>query len=69
MRKLTSAYLFTPLILLGGLLGADARSAELEGALQYPPALVGQDAQPPPPLTSTQVVEFWVDPQCSQRWS
>jgi len=23
----------------------------------------------PPWLTSTQVVEFWVDPQCRLRWS
>jgi hypothetical protein len=30
-------------------LGADTRSAELEGALQYPPPSVGEDAQPPPP--------------------
>ena len=29
--------------------GMEARSAELEGALQYPPRSVGQDAQPPPP--------------------
>jgi hypothetical protein len=49
MRKQTSSYLFSPLLLLGGLVGVDARSAELEGALQYPPASVGQDAQPPPP--------------------
>jgi hypothetical protein len=26
-----------------------SKGAELEGALQYPPASVGQDAQPPPP--------------------
>jgi hypothetical protein len=34
---------------LAGLVGVEARSAELEGALQYPPPSVGQDAQPPPP--------------------
>jgi hypothetical protein len=33
MRKLTSAYLFSSLLLLGGLVGVDARSAELEGCL------------------------------------
>ena len=32
-----------------GLLGSDALGAELEGALQYPPASIGADAQPPPP--------------------
>jgi hypothetical protein len=31
------------------LVAVDARGAELEGALQYPPPSVGQDAQPPPP--------------------
>ena len=30
-------------------LGADARGTELEGALQYPPPSVEEDAQPPPP--------------------
>ena len=27
----------------------DGNAAELEGALQYPPPSVGEDAQPPPP--------------------
>jgi hypothetical protein len=49
MRKLTSVYLSSGLLISAGLAAADARSAELEGALQYPPASVGQDAQPPPP--------------------
>ena len=49
MRKLTSVYLSSGLLISAGLAAADARSAELEGALQYPPASVGQDVQPPPP--------------------
>src|SRR5262249_19173953 len=31
------------------LIGANARSAELEGALQYPPPSIGEDTHPPPP--------------------
>jgi hypothetical protein len=49
MPKLTSLRLFAALLAFSGLAGADARSAELEGALQYPPLSVGEDAQPPPP--------------------
>ena len=49
MSKLTVLHLFAALLLFAGLIGADARSAELEGALQYPPLSVGEDAQPPPP--------------------
>jgi len=49
MHKLSPVPLFTVLLAFGGLIGADAGSAELEGALQYPPPSVGEDAQPPPP--------------------
>jgi hypothetical protein len=53
MRKHTffffNVFLPTSLLVFGALMAADARSAELEGALQYPPASAGQDAQPPPP--------------------
>ena len=49
MSKPTSLYLFPALVAFAGLIGTDARSAELEGALQYPPLSVGEDAQPPPP--------------------
>jgi hypothetical protein len=31
------------------LVAMEAGGAELEGALQYPPPSVGEDAQPPPP--------------------
>jgi hypothetical protein len=49
MRKLTSVYMFSGLLISAALASGDTRGAELEGALQYPPASVGQDAQPPPP--------------------
>jgi hypothetical protein len=49
MHKLSPVLVFTALLAFGGLIGADAGSAELEGALQYPPPSVGEDAQPPPP--------------------
>jgi hypothetical protein len=37
MRKLTSVYAFSGLLICVGLTSADGLSAELEGALQYPP--------------------------------
>jgi hypothetical protein len=49
MQKLTCLHLFAPLIAFAGIIDADARSAELEGALQYPPVSVAADAQPLPP--------------------
>jgi hypothetical protein len=49
MQKLNCVYLLGALIASVGLIDADARGAELEGALQYPPPSVGADAQPPPP--------------------
>jgi hypothetical protein len=42
-------HLFVALFAFAWLVAVDARSAELAGALQYPPSSVGQDAQPPPP--------------------
>jgi hypothetical protein len=43
-----------------GVIGTDARAAELEGALQYPPRSVGEDAQPPPPArTLPQPLSPW----------
>jgi hypothetical protein len=47
MRKLSYFHLSAAILAFS--LGADALAAELEGALQYPPASVGEDAQPPPP--------------------
>jgi hypothetical protein len=49
MQKLSCFHLSAAVLAFAGLIGADARSAELEGALQYPPSSVGEDAQPPPP--------------------
>jgi hypothetical protein len=49
MQKLSRLHLFAALLALAGLVCADDRNAELEGAIQYPPPSVGEDAQPPPP--------------------
>ena len=49
MHKMSYFHLSAAVLAYTALLGADARSAELEGALQYPPPSVGEDAQPPPP--------------------
>ena len=49
MCKLRCAIPVAALLATANMLGADALSAELEGALQYPPLSVGEDAQPPPP--------------------
>ena len=49
MHKLNSFHLLAALVAFTGLAGADAFGAELEGALQYPPRSIGEDAQPPPP--------------------
>ena len=49
MHKLNSFHLLATLVAFTGLAGAQAFGAELEGALQYPPRSVGEDAQPPPP--------------------
>jgi hypothetical protein len=48
MHKSTSP-LLALLFAFASLIGISARSAELEGALQYPPPSIGEDAQPPPP--------------------
>jgi hypothetical protein len=49
MRKTRPACVTLSMLAFAGLVGADVRGAELEGALQYPPPSVGKDAQPPPP--------------------
>jgi hypothetical protein len=49
MHKLSCFRLSAAAVAFAGLVGVEARSAELEGALQYPPPSVGEDAQPPPP--------------------
>ena len=49
MHKLNCANFLAALLALLCLAGADALGADLEGALQYPPRSVGEDAQPLPP--------------------
>ena len=49
MHKMRCVSVTAAVVALAGLVGADARSAEIEGALQYPPPSVGEDAQPLPP--------------------
>jgi hypothetical protein len=49
MHKLRCLHLSAAVLAFTALVGMEARSAELEGALQYPPRSVGQDSQPPPP--------------------
>jgi len=49
MIKLSCLSLSAALLASIAVITADALSAELEGALQYPPRSVGEDAQPPPP--------------------
>jgi hypothetical protein len=49
MHKLNCVNGLAALLAFVGLAGSDALGAELEGALQYPPRSVGEDAQPPPP--------------------
>jgi len=49
MLKLNYLHLSAAAFAFATLVGLDPRSAEIEGALQYPPPSVGEDAQPPPP--------------------
>ena len=44
--------LFGPFLAIVGLvvlIDPDAAYAQIEGAVQYPPVSMGEDAQPPPP--------------------
>jgi hypothetical protein len=57
MHKLRCLHLSAAVLAFAAFIGMEARSVELEGALQYPPRSVGQDAQPPPPAkTAPQLV-------------
>ena len=49
MLKLSYLHLSAAVLAFAVLVGVEARSAELEGALQYPPPSIGEDAQPPSP--------------------
>jgi len=60
MHKLRFVNGLAALLASVGLLGSDVLAAELEGALQYPPASVGADAQPlPPDKTMSQPLSPW----------
>ena len=49
MHEANHILLPAALFAFASLIGTDAQSAQLEGALQYPPPSIGEDAQPPPP--------------------
>jgi hypothetical protein len=49
MHTLSCFHLSAAALAFAALVGVEARSAELEGALQYPRPSIGEDAQPPPP--------------------
>ena len=47
-QKLSYFHLWAASLAFAALVGVEARSTELEGALQYPPPSVGEGVQPPP---------------------
>ena len=49
IRRSTREALLVAVIGFALLIGLGAASAQTGGAVQYPPASVGEDAQPPPP--------------------
>ena len=49
MHKLGCFQLSAAVLAFAALVSVEARSAELEGALQYPPPSIGEVAKPPPP--------------------
>ena len=49
MGKLTGLARLVAIIGVGVLIPAGFGYAQVDGAVQYPPASVGKDAQPPPP--------------------
>jgi hypothetical protein len=60
MHKLNGLHFLAALLALTALAGPHVFAAELEGALQYPPRSVGEDAQPPPPArTLPQPLSPW----------
>jgi hypothetical protein len=73
VHELSYLHLSAAALAFAALVGVEARSAEIEGALQYPPPSVGEDAQPPPPartvpeLVSPSRVELGVTAQPSAR--
>jgi hypothetical protein len=49
IRRSTRGALFVAVVGSGLLIGLGSANAQIGGAVQYPPASVGEDAQPPPP--------------------
>ena len=49
MREISGFGLFVAVLGSALLIGGNIRKGQTEGALQYPPASVGEDAQPAPP--------------------
>jgi hypothetical protein len=49
MRKLAGFGILVGVIVSAVLSDLGVTNAQIEGAVQYPPASVGEDAQPPPP--------------------
>jgi len=49
MKKLVALGMVIAAIGAGALMASSSALAQLDGALQYPPASAGEDAQPPPP--------------------
>jgi hypothetical protein len=49
IRRSTRGALFVAVVGSALLIGLDTANAQIGGAVQYPPASVGEDAQPPPP--------------------
>jgi hypothetical protein len=49
MHQLRCFHLSAAALAFAALVGVEGQGVELEGALQYPPSSVGEDAQPRPP--------------------
>ena len=49
IRRSTRGALFVAVVGSALLIGLGTANAQIGGAVQYPPASVGKDAQPPPP--------------------
>ena len=49
IRRSTRGALFVAVVGSALLIGLGTAAAQIVGAVQYPPASVGEDAQPPPP--------------------
>ncbi|SRR5712691_4651965 len=63
MHKLSGLGMLVATIGSTVLLASDIAHAQIEGALQYPPPSVGEDAQPPPParMVPQTVSPRWIE--------